>query len=390
MYVVQCPKCHATLRLAQPVENRKIRCSKCGVAFVGSTQVIGESAASGSSGPSLEAAAMGRQHARRPVRRHVKSATPNWAVPVAIAALVGIVVVALVLGHYAGTVVVEVPDGAGGFVQMRVSKEEAARIQREREEMQKKVTAAGPVARSPAESPQPAPRPRPAELEAPQNPDQQPRPITPVSPEVAIRDAKTLPGSDEAVDVSLDRMVYGMDATIGHMVGTIHNTEDKPLEQVSVEVVVRDSAGRERTLQGQVRHVAGNSLLPISFPYRGIDPEQVASVSMRATTTAMGRDMVIEPVAEEFTSFEVAGQLVRVKGRVVRGRNARSLRNVKVVGDFYRDDGVWIGRGETALDGRSGLGAGDVGFFTLEMNPTKSGFLAASVRDYELRMVASE
>ncbi|KKL45987.1 hypothetical protein LCGC14_2350110, partial [marine sediment metagenome] len=42
MHVVECPHCHRKFKVAKPVANARMKCSRCGEAFVGASTASGE------------------------------------------------------------------------------------------------------------------------------------------------------------------------------------------------------------------------------------------------------------------------------------------------------------------------------------------------------------
>lgn len=391
MHVIKCPACGKTLRLSQPVQQKKVRCSGCNSVFVGSTQVVAENAALAASSPSLQTVIA--QRSARPVRRAVKQPTPKWMIAAAGAAAVGALVGIIWLAYLSETENVTYTDDAGRQITRRMSKDEAEKLRQDikaRDETARKAAVAATPAPAPAvERPVAPAAPATRAPSAPSVAADVPARPADLTPEQAIRQSTVMTGSDSQLGVLLDKAVYGLDVTQGHVIGTLTNNSLQALDTVSIEAHFTDSSGRNKTLSAQLRYVPSGGVMGFSMPYKSMDAAAIVAVTTKVTASRLDKDNVtVLDVDDTYVSIERKSTTVEVRGRVDNpGR--QSLPNVKVVCDFYTDDGLHAGSVETTLDNQRGLEGMGTGYFRATMNMAGTGVLPQLVKSVTVRAVAS-
>lgn len=333
MHVVECPHCHRQFRVPEAVTSARMKCSRCGQSFVGSSTEM----------PGAEAVPAKQRPPVGPARS--SAAGPAMLVICCVAAA-GIVVLAVVFYWIRTHPVIVVKREHTGKV---MSKDRMPRREAEREMERLRRAGAGHV-RPAAEGP----------------PDRLPpllpaatRPAGAQPPAEVVGDLKLMVGAPALVEA-------GAVGERKFACGTILSKYDVALRQVSVTAYVDGRRGSSRYYP----YVPAGGTVRYCVPLEGqdLDAERVRIVALAERVKS---DLVVWAIpAEQIKRAVEAGDVAAWTGRI-RNPGAVPLRDIKIILDYYDDEGIWGGRADGKMEDRTTLGIRRSGFFrvtTRELN----------------------
>jgi len=340
MHVVECPRCHRTFRAPRAVSGERMRCSRCGHSFVGSSTEAPD--AGGEVAPVSPPAAAGplvRPAARRrPARR--SSAGPVM-LGVSIAVGLGILVLLIV------------------FIHVRTSRPAAGRYPDRDERAARGRGPEGAEARG--QRPRgrhEVPTSHPPRRHSTTRPGRGPGPARPVG--------------DSKLDVSSKVVEGGPIREKRFVVGRVRNGHPHALKRIALTAYV----GGVPAAGGTVAFVpaAGSAPYSIEVP-READQHRVDVV---ATGEPAPAGMVIWEVPFEGGPREANGRWVWT-GRIVNTSDV-PVRDVRVIVEYFDAAGVQYGTVTNGkLEDRAGLGPGQRGWFRASTDDFNAGLAEKSV-----------
>jgi len=404
MYAVECPSCRQLLKVKGPLEQAKLKCRYCGEVFIGSSYFVPDDSASGRpsspggqaffSGPSRAAPGGAQPVQQKPF---VRSGGQEWMVYVAGAGAVGVIILLILFAHYNSTVEVTERLENGQMITHRVSRTEAAKM-KEKEEarrqdiMEAKVrnAMAMEASRNPqanaaaihsAGGPSPAGRAGPAAGGQAMQPGQQ------------AGAGYVQPKGDPGIKVAVGaKPADAANPEQGFLYGEARNTYAYPLHSLTVVIDVYDNGGNRRgPYSTTIYNVPAQGRAVFSIPYAGISPDQISRMDpIPSVVKADDARTVIWEIDQGTCEKEIEGSAIIVKGYTINNLS-EAVKDVKIYGDFFADDGQHVGKVEGVLDeNKSTIGPRNREYFTIRFDAANSGIMPQVINSYYLRLVGKK
>jgi hypothetical protein len=349
MYVVQCPKCHATLKLDKQV-TAKFKCSKCATIFQGTSAPADGPAAAPQRPQQPAAAPRPAAPAARPAVVVRQRTNP---VPVILVCVFGfaLLVFMVVFIYNLATPKAEIRDDKGRLLSV-VSKDDAVRFQKEQEEAAKAAaTGTSVVVRRPSEPAGPSRSDPYAPTITPQRGGGLPgelgtaAPVVPASaPSAAPPAAKPGKLGDASIVVVPSGEVANPTDTGGYIVGMLTNNNAHVLKTVSVSIRFQDDKGNVKASpSAQLEMIPPRGTVRFSVPYGTLSAEEIKTYDSYAKGEPAASDLtgwVID--SSDTQTIKREGGTVIVTGRTRNTTGAR-VSNAKVYCDFFTRDGIYAG-----------------------------------------------
>ena len=357
MHVVECPKCHRKFKVAQPVVNAQMKCSRCGTGFLGSSTSAADGAlvarpALGQPPRPAVPAGPGAAGAPFVPVRPSNSGLGPILLAATVLMVVGVVVFGIVMVRRLQTRTVITKDPKTGQVLSKeeVSTEEAQRRVKER----LAAEARGRNRRPPGDPSDPSFQP----------PDQSPGPAPatgPVRPPDSPVD-EPIPGSDPKLAVSPPRTVdSGPVGEDRFAVGFVRSEYDVVLESITVRLYVDGAPGPARTFhwippRGTIRYSLA------------LGSEQ-GKPEVRAQAKPAASDVLVWEIPRDKISRSrtASGPEMAAYNGEFRNNYAVPGGSVEVYVDYFAEDGTYGGLGKGRLDQDKTVGVGKLGQVVFEI-----------------------
>ena len=315
MHVVECPHCRRKFRVPGAVTDARMKCSRCGHAFVGSSV-----AAPSEAGPSVAAPPRRPGPVVRPVRR-----SASGPVMLAVCIVAGAAIIAMLLAFWWSrthpTYVVRKPGGE---------------ISRPRGTGGEPPDRPGDVTLRPGQ-------PLPGEPTLPTGPDSRPA-------EAA---------SDPKLSVSPATVVSaGAVGELNFACGRVSSDYAEPLRQLWVTAYV----ARRKDATRFYPYIPPRGSIRYSIPLQGSPPAESVRVTALCCPAGAGTVVWEIPLVEIKRQSSRTGDKTTWVGRT-RNPAAFPVRDIRVVLDYYDSEGIWGGRAEGELVDQVTLGVGKSGAF---------------------------
>lgn len=328
MHVVECPSCRRTFRVAQAVTGVRMKCSRCGQSFVGSSTEAPDAA---------QASSASAAHPRPAVRPRPRSNSGPLMLVICCVAAAGIVVLAAVFYWIRTHPTVVQKDERTGEV---VGKGRVSRRQAERE-----------IGR------RPGPGGEDDRLTPGVPPDR--RPGTDLVPGSHPAPGPGEPAGDPKLEAGQPALVEA--GAVGERTfacGQILSKYEAALRQVSVTAYVDGRRGPSWYCpyvppRGRVRYC-------VEVQGKDLSADRVRIVA--AAQPLRAGLVVWEIPPADVRRAAVTGEVAAWTG-TVRNPASLPLKDIRIILDYYDDEGIWGGRAEGRLEDRTTLGVGKSGFF---------------------------
>ncbi len=332
MHMVECPHCRRKFKLTSAVANKRMKCSRCGEEFIGSSVAMPETPA-GPPGASAAGRSVFHSDFEPAPARHRVSSMGVILLVGGFFGLAGIIVMAVLTYHrmtHPRVIVKNVETGSieeDRTMRMEEARRQAQEIktaEAERREAMKGVTPAppGPGQAVPAENAE--------------------------SPAVAPAPVQ----GDEKLEVSQAIVAGGPVGEITYVCGRILSGYQVPLQTVTVTVYVDGARGPSQTYE----YVPPAGSMRYSVSLGGKVPEGT-DIKVAATCQQAGRRTVVWPISSDEILRSHAGGKTIYSGRT-RNTAAVPVQNVKIYCDFFLGDGIQAGSAVGELVERDKLGIG--------------------------------
>lgn len=335
MHIVECPHCHRKFRAPAAVQDRWMRCSRCGEEFAGSSVETPEAARPGArpvAGPSVFHSTLEEQPRSR-------------SSPAGVIMLVGcffgiaaVIVFGVLVYHRLTHPRVILKDAETGRIEQdrKMSMEEAERLAQEiragEDDKQRKIRGL------PRPGQQPGPQPGPGVSEV-----AVPPPIK----------------TDPKLDVSRKLVAGGAVGDVSYVCGRVLSTYDVALRSVTVTVYVNGARGPSRTYA----YVPAREAIHYSIAL-GSQIADDAAVEAAATAQAGDAKMVVWAIPSDELLRSAADDKVVWTG-MTRNRTPAPVRNVRIHCDFFAGDGIQAGSAVGQLVKGDRIGAGKSASFRI-------------------------
>lgn len=388
MHTIQCPSCGRKFRLAQPVINGKLKCSKCGQSFVG-TSVEEDQAAPSGGRPQSPAA----QPAPAPALAAMRAAIPagrRKGNPALVAGILAVTVLALggigyAIFHLSNRVeIVDPKTGSHTYV----TKDEFARQQAEQkrkagEEAEKEAAAAAAKLAKATPAARPNVR-RPAGSQASTNPGETPGENT-TENTAANPPPVPPPAADPNIQMGDPKTIERLAAGKTFLVGTFKNLTDKPLAEVKIQPLLQ---GNPITLEGTKQSISasykfipahGQSRYCIELPPTS-PPIDASKVDLKVQSTPLEGGQYVWNINKDVKLDQ--GEDSPMVAGFIKNTNPTPVKNVRIYCEFFDAEGVQGGSAQGALKNEVGAGK------TEKITPFAAGSTVGTDYTIEARAVA--
>jgi hypothetical protein len=381
MYGVQCPKCQSILKTQRELSNVKLKCSRCGNVFSGSTAPLDAPA------PARPPEPPRSKPAARPVSFAPRKRSP---VPLIVVSICGLgALLALVLIIY-NTTHTKITDQYGNVLAVG-SKSDAQKLEEQEKERKQAAEKAAADERAQREAQRQA-------AKAAATPG--PAPAAPDVPGAAAKTpaaATTAPAAAPVPKLAADKSLVVMTGTTiasdtgdgGFIIGTLHNTNEYTMKTVKVTVRLFDQAGKVRQSPSvTLDYIPPKGVVPFAVQYYvGEDDFKEMDVAATGEKDETKTGWMIDATS---CTMRREGDFIVLTGRTSNPMGVR-VNNAKIYCDFYSGDGIYAGAASPPgkLTGDSpNIGVSQASDFEVRFNAAGAKrVLPDSVRNWAPRVI---